>query len=126
MTFALLPAGGQSVRMGRPKLALPLGGCTVLEQVIVALRSVPIEHILVVLGPHIAELSPLAAAAGADVHILSEATPDMRATVDHGLRWLEARFQLGAQDSWLLVPADHPTLQPTVVQQLLQAQQVNV
>jgi molybdenum cofactor cytidylyltransferase len=121
MTFALLPAGGLSVRMGRPKLALPIGGRTVLEQVIATLRLVPIENILVVLGPHVAELAPLAETAGAHVHILLEATPEMRSTVEHGLRWLEERFHPGLDDSWLLVPADHPSLQADVIRRLLEA-----
>jgi molybdenum cofactor cytidylyltransferase len=120
MTFALLPAGGLSVRMGRPKLALPIGGRTVLEQVIATLRLVPIENILVVLGPHVAELAPLAETTGAHVYILGEATPDMRSTVEHGLRWLEERFHPAPNDSWLLVPADHPSLQPDVIRRLLE------
>jgi molybdenum cofactor cytidylyltransferase len=109
--------------MGRPKLALPVGGRTVIEQVIAALRRTDIVHVLVVLGPHVAELGPLAEAGGAHVHLLSEATLDMRATVEHGLRWLEDCFHPQQEDSWLLVPADHPTLEPTAVRELLRARQ---
>lgn len=123
MTFALLPAGGLSARMGRPKLSLPLGGRTVLEQVIDTLQRAAVESILVVLGPHGTELAALAAAAGALVVVLPEATPDMRATVEHGLRWLEERFQPQPNDAWLLVPADHPTLAASVVRGLLAARQ---
>ena len=63
--FALLPAAGTSSRMGRPKLALPLGGRTVLERVIETVRSAKIEDILVVLGPDVADLKDLAERAGA-------------------------------------------------------------
>jgi molybdenum cofactor cytidylyltransferase len=84
---------------------------------------VPIEHILVVLGPHVAELAPLAEAAGAQVHVLDQATPDMRATIERGLLWMESRFHPQPTDHWLLVPADHPTLQPNVVRALLTARQ---
>jgi molybdenum cofactor cytidylyltransferase len=122
MLFAVLPAGGHSMRMGRPKLALPLGDRTVLEHVIAALRAAKVNHILVVLGPHVAELRPLAESAGAHVHVLAEATPDMRTTVERGLRWLEDRFPPSPDDGWLLVPADHPTLRPEVVRQLTDAQ----
>lgn len=122
-TFAVVPAGGRSTRMGRPKLALPLGGRTVLERVIDTLRQTPVAPILVVLGPHVAELAPLAEAAGACVLVLPTVTPDMRSTIEHGLRWLEERHQPTADSAWLLVPADHPTLQPDVIRQLLQARQ---
>jgi len=121
MTFAVLPAAGQSVRMGRPKLALPLGGSTVLERVVASLRAACVDTVLVVVGPHVPELVPLAERAGAHVLQLVEETPDMRATVEAGLHWLEDRFNPAPDDQWLLVPADHPTLDPSVVRQLLRA-----
>src|SRR5262249_35030852 len=121
-TFALLPAGGQSRRMGQPKLALPLGGRTVLGWVIAALRDVPVDHVLVVIGPHVPELVPLANAAGADVLQLSHETSDMRATVEHGLRALEERWAPRPGDAWFLVPADHPALDASVPRILLEAQ----
>jgi molybdenum cofactor cytidylyltransferase len=119
--FALLPAGGRSARMGRPKLSLPLGGRTVLEHTVSAFRRAGVEHVLVVVGPHVPELVPLAEAAGAHVCRLPEETADMRATVEQGLRWLEDRFRPGPADAWLLAPADHPTLDAEVIRRLLQA-----
>lgn len=124
-TFAVIPAAGKSVRMGRPKLALPLGGRTVLEWVISALRQAGIEQIAVVVGPTANRLAALAESAGAHPVILPEETPDMRATVERGIGWLEERFRPSADECWLLVPADHPTLQPAVVQQLRQARAEN-
>ncbi len=121
MIFAVVPAAGHSVRMGRPKLALPLGGSTILEQVVASVRSAGVQHVLVVVGPHVPELRPLAEKAGAHVLSLTEETPDMRATVEVGLRWLDDRFHPMAADHWLLVPADHPTLDSSVVGQLLAA-----
>ena len=34
----------------------------------------------------------------------------MRATVEAGLNWLEERLRPEPEDDWLLMPADHPTL----------------
>jgi molybdenum cofactor cytidylyltransferase len=121
MTFALIPAAGKSLRMGRPKLALPAGGKTVLERVVETLRQAGVQPILVVVGPHVPELVPLAAAAGADVHLLSQETEDMRATVEQGLAWLGERFKPSPDDQWFLVPADHPTLDPDVIRVLEEA-----
>jgi len=118
MTFAVVPAAGHSTRMGRPKLSLPLGDRTVLEHVLAALRAGGVEHVLVVVGPHVPELGPLAIAAGADVLALPEPTPDMRATVEHGLDWVERRLGPRSDDPWLLVPADHPVLDPAVIRQV--------
>jgi molybdenum cofactor cytidylyltransferase len=121
MTFAVIPAAGKSARMGRPKLALPLGDRTVLEHVVAALRAADVEHVLVVVGPHVPQLAPLAAGAGAHILQLAEETPDMRATVEAGLCWLEERFRPRPDDRWLLVPADHPALDPILVRMLLWA-----
>jgi molybdenum cofactor cytidylyltransferase len=121
MTFAVVPAAGHSIRMGRPKLSLPLGDRSILEHVVGALRAGGVAHILVVIGPHVPELAPLAAAAGVDVLALPEPTPDMRATVERGLDWIDQRFRPRADDPWLLVPADHPVLDPELVRRVIAA-----
>ncbi len=118
MIFAVLPACGHSTRMGRPKLSLPLGDRTVIEHVVLALRAGGIERTVVVIGPHVPELAPLAVTAGADVLVLPAPTPDMRATVEAGLAYLEERYRPLPTDWWLLTPADHPILSPTVIHQL--------
>jgi molybdenum cofactor cytidylyltransferase len=125
LTVALIPAAGKSTRMGRPKLLLPVGGKTVLDVVIGALRQAGIEHVLVVIGPHVAELEQVARQAGANVLLLADETPDMRATVEHGLDWIDRRFHPEGNDAWLLVPADHPTLKPGIVRTLLVARRAH-
>lgn len=120
-TFAILPAAGKSSRMGRPKLALPVGGRTVLERVVQALHEGGIDSVLVVLGPHVAELAALVAAPGATTLLLEAETADMRATVEAGLGWLERHCRPKPVDFWLLVPADHPTLDAATIQTLLRA-----
>jgi molybdenum cofactor cytidylyltransferase len=101
--------------MGRPKLALPLGGRTVLEHVIAALRAGGVDRVVVVVGPHTPELVPLAEAAGAEVCPQPEPTAHMRDTVEHGLRWLEERYRPTPEQTWLLAPADLPALDAYVV-----------
>src|ERR1700676_510772 len=109
-TFALLPAAGTSSRMGRPKLALPLGERTVLERVLDAVRSAQVTDILVVLGPQVADLKFRAEEAGARTLLLDRQTADMRATVQCGLDWLEKYERPDDDDAFLLLPPDHPTL----------------
>jgi len=123
MIFALIPAAGKSTRMGRPKLALPLGDRSVLEHVIAALHEAGIEHILVVVGPHVPELATIARRASADVLLLEEETADMLATVKRGLAWIDHHHRPTEEDTLLLLPGDHPTLVPGVLKQLTQAAQ---
>jgi molybdenum cofactor cytidylyltransferase len=107
--------------MGRSKLALPLGSRCVLEQVIATLLQAGVEQVLVVVGPQSDDLRLLAEKAGAQVLSLPGDTPDMRATVERGLQWLEERFHPQPDDGWLLLPADHPTLDPNLIERLLAA-----
>jgi molybdenum cofactor cytidylyltransferase len=118
MIVALLPAAGKSQRMGRPKLALPLGNTTVLEHVVGALKQGGVAHILVVIAPHVAELAEMASTAGAAVCLLDHETPDMRATIQEGLRWFEERLPMRDDDGWLLCPADHPAIDAAVISRL--------
>jgi molybdenum cofactor cytidylyltransferase len=50
MICAVVLAAGRSVRMGRQKLLLPLGGKRVITRVVDELLRSPVEHILVVVG----------------------------------------------------------------------------
>jgi molybdenum cofactor cytidylyltransferase len=119
MTFAVIPAAGHSTRMGRPKLALPLGGRTVIEHLITALRSGGCEHVVVVVGTHVPELVALAESAAAHPCLLADQTPDMRATIEHGLLWLENTYHPRPDAPWFLVPGDHAMLEPGIVRLLL-------
>jgi molybdenum cofactor cytidylyltransferase len=119
MIYAIIPAAGQSRRMGRPKLSLPLGDHPILYWVIASLKAAGIAEILVVAGPRVLELGPIAKEAGAHYLELENDTADMRETVTHGLTWLENRFQPQPNDAWLLVPADHPTLSATTIRQVI-------
>ncbi|HWY85212.1 MAG TPA: nucleotidyltransferase family protein [Gemmataceae bacterium] len=119
--FALLPAGGTSSRMGRPKLALPLGERTVLERVLDTVRSAHVPTVLVVLGPQVADLKLRAENAGARTLLLDRQTPDMRATVQSGLDWLDENERPDAGDAFLLLPSDHPALAKDVIEILLRA-----
>jgi molybdenum cofactor cytidylyltransferase len=50
MTSAVILAAGQSKRMGQPKMLLPWGNLTVIEQVIATFLRAGIEDVLVVTG----------------------------------------------------------------------------
>src|SRR4051812_48436030 len=101
--------------MGRPKLMLPLRGRTVLACVLDVLRPF-VEATIVVCRGEDAPLADEAARAGAVAVQPEAAPPEMRHSVEHALRAIEARFAPSASDAWLLVPADHPVLDRSVVE----------
>ncbi len=125
MIFGLVPAGGKSKRMGRPKLSLPFGNRTVLECVLHALQQGGCDVTVVVLGTQAAPMEPLARQAGAHSCMLQEDTVDMRATIEVGLCWLQREFGPRDSDAWLLAPADFPTLEADVITALKSAYLAN-
>jgi molybdenum cofactor cytidylyltransferase len=116
--FAVVPAAGQSTRMGCNKLLLKTSGRTILEHVIFDLMQGEVSHVVVLVGPDAMEVGAIAREAGADVCALTQATQHMRATVERGLTWLEQQFRPCADDAWFLTPADHPGIDASVVRQL--------
>ena len=114
--YGLIPAAGKSRRMGRPKLALPLGDATVLEHVVRLLRPPTLTDVLVVLGPHVAELATQADRAGARTLVLAAETADMRETIERGLDWIEETHHPSDADYLVLLPADHPCLDVRVLE----------
>lgn len=112
--FAVVPAAGRSRRMGRPKLLLPLGGKTVLARLLETLRP-RVEAVLAVVRADDARLADEARARGAVVVQPAVDPPDMRQSVEHGLRAIAERFRPADADGWLLIPADHPVLDATVI-----------
>ena len=117
--FAVIPAAGHSRRMGRPKLLLPIGNDTVLGHLLQALSHPAIAARVVVARRADAALAAEARACGADVVQPDEDPPDMLTSVEHALRFLRERFDPDPNDGWMLVPADHPTLDAQVISGLV-------
>jgi molybdenum cofactor cytidylyltransferase len=117
--FAVVPAAGQSRRMGRPKLLLPLGTSTVIAQMLSVLKRSEIAATIVVVRPDDEPLRSAVAACGATPLQPNVPPPEMRQSVEHALRHLETRFHPRADDGWLLAPADHPLLDPEVITRMI-------
>ena len=117
--FAILPAAGNSRRMGEPKLLLPLGKSTVIEQVVTVLRTGGLDRVVVVIRPGDEPLRRAAAAAGAHVVEPPEPPAEMRQSVQFGLDDLRMNRAPELRDGWLLMPADHPLLDVHVLETLL-------
>ncbi|WP_169976107.1 nucleotidyltransferase family protein [Tautonia rosea] len=117
MIAALVPSAGQSRRMGRPKLTLPLAeGGVVIARVVSALRIGGADRVLVIAPPRSepgsAELLDQAREAGAETLELPDVTPEMRATVEAGLDLLETG---PLPSSVLICPGDSVGLTPGLV-----------
>jgi molybdenum cofactor cytidylyltransferase len=118
--FAVVPAAGQSRRMGQAKLLLPFRGRTVIAQVLEVLRHPAIARTVVVVRPDDAALRAEVSACRGTPLIPDAPPPEMRNSVEFALRWLERECKPDAADGWLLSPADHPLLDREVLDRLIQ------
>jgi molybdenum cofactor cytidylyltransferase len=115
--FAIVPAAGLSQRMGQPKLMLPLGSGTVIERVVTELKRASFLPVVVV-RPDQHDLQRLVRDTGAMDLELPSRTTHMRETVEFALTVLSTKYHCRPEIPWLLVPADHPLLDATIIQRL--------
>jgi molybdenum cofactor cytidylyltransferase len=108
--IAILPAAGQSRRMGQPKLLLPWGNSTILGATIRAWQGSLVDKIVVVTRMDDQPLREHLASFNVDVVLLPNATADMKATLQAGLDWARKQFKCCDADIWLTAPADLPML----------------
>ena len=127
MIAAIVPAAGHSTRMGRPKLILPLGGGTLIARVVSALRAGGAAVVVVVAPrPETAGADALARQAidaGAVVVAPEVQPPDMRASFECGLAFLDGREAVVA--TVLLAPGDSPGITAALVKRVLEQALVN-
>src|SRR5262249_4851607 len=116
------PAAGRSERMGRPKLLLPIGGRTVIERVVTALRQGGAAAVVVVVPPAtVPGAGALAAAAGdagANVVVADPPPREMRASVERGLAQVR-RMPLPPPATLLLAPGDSPGIDAGLVARII-------
>jgi molybdenum cofactor cytidylyltransferase len=105
--------------MGTSKLLLPWQGTTVIEHLIATMTRPDIAGIAVVVRPDDHALQNLLQRTSAITIIPDDEPPEMRDSIEIGLRAIHQRFAPSDHDGWLLIPADHPLLEPEVLDGLL-------
>lgn len=117
--FGLIPAAGRSRRMGRSKLLLPWKEVTVIEHLVSTLFHADITAVIVVVRSDDLELQNVLARTRAIIVVPEQPPPEMRDSVEIALQMIRERFQPSDFDGWLLIPADHPVIEPKLLNELL-------
>ena len=117
--FALIPAAGRSRRMGTSKLLLAWQETTVIEHLIATLTRPEIAAIAIVIRPDDHALREVLQPTSALAIIPDHEPPEMRDSIELGLQAIRQQFAPADTDGWLLIPADHPLLEPEVLDGLL-------
>lgn len=117
-TFALIPAAGRSRRMGRHKLLLPLNGVSVIRSLIAALDGI-VDRTIVLIRADDSDLRQELEGTSATVIEIATDPPEMRDSIEWLLREVERTENPTTNDSWLLIPADHPVVNRETLLMLL-------
>lgn len=110
---AVIPAAGESSRMGLPKPLLPLGTSTILGEAIRGLREGGVDGIVVVLGPSPEAYLPLLKASGVRPVVNPRPGEGMLSSVLVGIGALPA-----GTEAFFLLPADMPLVRPATIRLL--------
>jgi CTP:molybdopterin cytidylyltransferase MocA len=115
MIAGIVLAGGRSQRMGRRKATLKVGDETFLECAVRVLREGGCEDIVVVLGVDGPELTDLAVSSGFRA-TKSGGGPEQIDSLRAGLRALP-----GTAEAAVVIPVDHPLIEPRTVTTVIEA-----
>lgn len=113
-TAALIPAAGASVRMGRPKLLLELGGRTLIENAIGTASMAGCSPIVVVVGGGPPQIADIARRLGAEVVQNDEWRQGIGTSIARGMSALPRDT-----DVVLILPADQIDVEPEHLQRLI-------
>jgi molybdenum cofactor cytidylyltransferase len=118
--FAVVPAAGESRRMGTAKLLLPWAGATVIESTLRAWRESSVDAVVVVVSPTNEPLAKVGRATGASVVVPQTPPADMKASIQAALRALQQTHAPADEDCFLVAPADMPWIKPATIDRLIQ------
>jgi molybdenum cofactor cytidylyltransferase len=116
MICAIIPAAGQSRRMGVQKHLLPFGGTTVVGHIVDELLRAGVDQVCVVVGHQADQI--VQALAGRPVRIVPNADyehTDMLASIRCGVRELPE-----AANAVLAVPGDQPAIRAELVRTMIE------
>lgn len=120
-SYAVVPAAGRSVRMGQPKLLMPISGRPLLDRVLAAWAGSKVSRTIVVVRADDERLLARCRAFDVDVVPLRRSTADMKTSVLSGLRHIEREYCPLPDDAWVMAPADLPGLNTAVIDHVLNA-----
>ncbi|MDC0308322.1 nucleotidyltransferase family protein [Planctomycetaceae bacterium] len=123
--FVVIPAAGHSRRMGEPKLLIDLGGKPIIVHLLETLQaSSAVSRIVIVArsdDTNLLEVLEQHAHERLTVITPTEDPPEMRDSVELALAALDLWESPTWEDSWALLPADHPLITPETFQKVCQA-----
>ena len=116
MVSAILLAAGESKRMGEPKVLLPFGSSTIMEQVIDNLLHSRVDEVIVVVGDRAPEMIKRIADRAVKIAVNPVYHEGMGTSIVKGLNLVDNRAL-----AVMLVLADQPLIESETIDRLIEA-----
>jgi molybdenum cofactor cytidylyltransferase len=118
-SITVIPAAGESRRMGRAKLLLPWREGKIIDHVLDAWSASRVDHVVVVARADDVDLLEAIRRHDVDVALADPPPEEMKDSVAIGLDFARRLYSPRDADVWLLAPADMPRLNSAVIDRLL-------
>lgn len=121
-SYAIVPAAGESRRMGKPKLLLPWKQGRIIDAVLESWLASQVDQVIVTVRADNRSLQKQCLVHDVEVVVPEHPPIDMKRSVLYGVDYLRRRYQPTDADCLLLAPADMPELSASLIDVLLAAQ----
>jgi len=115
MISAILLAAGESKRMGKPKLLMPMGDSTILEQTVDNLLDSDVDEVIVVLGYRAEEAMHRISSKPVKIAINPDYRHGMSTSIVAGLSLIDKKAEAA-----MLVLADQPFIDSKIINKLIE------
>lgn len=117
MIWGIILTAGESKRMGKVKLTLPLGDKKLIEWVLQAAKLAPLDKFLLVVRPEDKEVIKIGKSWGAEIVLNSEYRTGMSSSIKKAL------YQIPSEDveGFFIILGDQPLINPSIIYKMLRA-----
>ena len=120
-SYAIIPAAGESRRMGKPKLLLPWKQGRIIDAVLQAWSASQVDQVVVTVRSDHRPLQKQCLQHDVEVVVPEQTPADMKRSVLYGVDYIRRRYLPADADCLLLAPADMPELSAPLIDALLAA-----
>lgn len=117
MICGIILAAGESKRMGKVKLTLPLGDKQLIEWVLQAVKLAPLDKYFLVVRPEDKEMIKIGESWGAEIVL----NPEYRSGMSSSIR--KALYQISSEvvEGIFILLGDQPLINPSIIFKMLKA-----
>lgn len=117
MIYGIILAAGEGKRMGKVKLALPLGDKQLIEWVLQAVKLAPLDKYFLVVRPEDKEMIKTGEKWGAEIVLNSEYRSGMSSSIKKALHQISSEELEG----FFVLLGDQPFINPSIIFKMLKA-----